>query len=162
AFGLSQPSLRIDVVHLDAVEIVFGLGIDHSEHGVSVRLPTHVRYTPVITGDCDVAAALLPTRLFGRLSMNSQHQIGKAKTQEKTADELLHWKGLREFFRVFRVFGLCIFVVDLLFSHPQKTTTKNHERKRHEITLTNGESTIRTPSTQLTLFVAGMPRRCRA
>ncbi len=62
AFGLGQPAHRVDVVGLDAVEIVFGLRVLRAEHRVRVGLAVDVRDAPVVPHDRHVLRLLLPAR----------------------------------------------------------------------------------------------------
>ena len=59
----SRP-MRVDVVRLDAVEVVLGLRVDHAEHRVGVGLAVDVRDAPVVADDGDVLRLLLPAREF--------------------------------------------------------------------------------------------------
>ncbi|MCG3162548.1 MAG: hypothetical protein JMDDDDMK_03815 [Acidobacteria bacterium] len=67
AFGLRQPPHRVEVVRLDPVEIVFGLGVDRAEDRIGVGLAVNVRDAPVIADDRDVASLLRPPLRFSRL-----------------------------------------------------------------------------------------------
>ena len=60
ALGFRQAAERIQVVGLDAVEVVLGLGILHPEHRVGVGLPVHVRDAPVVPDDGDALRLPLP------------------------------------------------------------------------------------------------------
>ena len=53
--------MRVDEVGFDPVEIVFGLGIDHAEHGVGVGLALDVRNAEIIAGDGNGGLVLVPT-----------------------------------------------------------------------------------------------------
>ena len=66
AFGLGQPPHRVDVVRLDAIEIVLGLRVDHAEDGVSVGLAVDVGNAPVVTDNRDRARFMLPASELGR------------------------------------------------------------------------------------------------
>ena len=54
----------IDEVGLDAIEIVLGLRVDHPEHGIGVGMPVHMRDSPIIAHDGNVACFFCPTRLL--------------------------------------------------------------------------------------------------
>ena len=60
ALGLGQSAHGVDIVGLDPVEVVLGLGVLHAEHGVRVRLAVHVGDAPVVAGDGDVGRLPLP------------------------------------------------------------------------------------------------------
>ena len=52
--------MRVEVVGLDAVEVVLGLRVDHAEHRVGVGLAVDVRDAPVVADDGDALRLLLP------------------------------------------------------------------------------------------------------
>ena len=60
AFGFGETALRVDEVGFDPVEVVFGLGIDHAEHGVGVGLALDVRNAEIIAGDGNGGPVLVP------------------------------------------------------------------------------------------------------
>ena len=60
ALGLRQAAHRVDVVRLDAIEVVLGLRVDHPEDRVGVGLAVDVRDAPVVADDGDVLGLLLP------------------------------------------------------------------------------------------------------
>src|SRR2546427_394614 len=59
--GFREPSLGVDEVRLDAIEIVFRLSVDHAKHGIRIGLTGDVRNPPVIANDRDLLRLLLPT-----------------------------------------------------------------------------------------------------
>ena len=52
-FGLGQAAHGVQVVGLDAVEVVFRLGVDHAEHRIGVGGAMHMGDAPVVTDDAD-------------------------------------------------------------------------------------------------------------
>ena len=64
AFGLRQAAHGVDVVGLDAIEVVFGLGVLHAEDGVGVGFAVDVGDAPVVADDGDAGRLLLPARDF--------------------------------------------------------------------------------------------------
>ena len=60
SLGLGQATLRVEEIHLDPVEVVFGLSVDHAEHGVRVGLAVDVWDAPVVSDDRDALGLLLP------------------------------------------------------------------------------------------------------
>ena len=58
--GLGESSHRVEVVHLDPIEVVLGLRIDHPEHRVGVGGARDVRDPPVVAGDRHCGGARLP------------------------------------------------------------------------------------------------------
>src|SRR2546425_1700405 len=66
SFGLGQPPHRVDVVRLDAIEIVLGLRVNHAEDGISVGLAVDVRNAPVVTDNRDRPRFTLPASELGR------------------------------------------------------------------------------------------------
>src|SRR5204862_1085782 len=64
ALGLGEPAHRVEVVRLDAIEIVLGLRVDCAEDRVGVGLPVDVGDAPVVADDRDGARLLLPSRRF--------------------------------------------------------------------------------------------------
>src|SRR6266516_4409101 len=58
--GLTQPAQCVQVVRLDAVEVVLCLRVLHSEHGVRIGFAVHVRDAPVVADDRDVLRLTLP------------------------------------------------------------------------------------------------------
>src|SRR5262245_10503564 len=61
ALRLRKPSHRVEVVRLDPIEIVFGLGINGPENRIGVRLAVDVRDPPVIADDRDITSPLPPS-----------------------------------------------------------------------------------------------------
>jgi len=64
-FGFGESARGVDVVDLDAIEVVFGLGVLHAEDGVGVGLAVNVGDAPVVAGDGDVCSFLFPAGGFG-------------------------------------------------------------------------------------------------
>ena len=70
ALRLRQTPHGVEVVGFDAIEIVLGLGVLHSEDRVGVGLAVDMRDAPVVADDGDVPGLLFPARrlrIFGRL-----------------------------------------------------------------------------------------------
>ncbi len=67
ALCLGQSSHSVNVVCFDTIEIVFGLGIDHAEHGIGIRLTRDVRDAPIVADDADAPGLLLPALELLRL-----------------------------------------------------------------------------------------------
>ena len=61
ALGFRQPPHRVQVVGLDAIEVVLSLRVDQAEHRVSVGLAVDVGDAPIIPEDGDVLRLSLPT-----------------------------------------------------------------------------------------------------
>ena len=59
-FDLGEAAEGVDVVEFDAVEVVFGLGVEQAENGVSVCLAKNVGDAPSVADDGDLARVLLP------------------------------------------------------------------------------------------------------
>ena len=96
AFSLGEPPHRIQIIRFDAVEVVLGLRIHHTEHRVSIGLPVHVRNAPIVADDEDVLGLLLPaggriSRLSGRLAARKD-----AEAAEKRDPGASHLCRLRE------------------------------------------------------------------
>ena len=60
AFDLGEATEGVEVVELDAREIVLGLRVEKTEDGVGVGPAVDVRDAPVVAGEGDVARVLLP------------------------------------------------------------------------------------------------------
>ena len=60
ALGLRQAPHGVQVVRLDAVEIVLGLRVHHAEDGVGIGLSVDVGNAPVVPDDGDVLGLSLP------------------------------------------------------------------------------------------------------
>src|SRR5439155_926222 len=58
------PPHRVDVVGFHAIEVVLGLRVSHSEHGIRVPLPINVRDAPVIANNGGVPRLAPPPRGF--------------------------------------------------------------------------------------------------
>ena len=52
--------MRVEIVRLDAIEVVLGLRVDHAEDRVRVGLAVDVRDAPVVAHDRDVLRLALP------------------------------------------------------------------------------------------------------
>ena len=84
----SRP--RVEEVHLDAVEVVLGLGIHEAEYGVRVGGGPDVGNSPVVPRDGDVPGPLLPSR-----DVRISRGAGNAEQHGKE-DELLHGAATSE------------------------------------------------------------------
>ena len=60
AFGFGETAHGIDVVGFDAIEVVFGLGVDGSEDCVRVGFSVDVGDAPVVADDGDFLGVLVP------------------------------------------------------------------------------------------------------
>jgi hypothetical protein len=58
--GLGEAAHRIEVVGLDAVEVVLGLRIGHAEHRIGIGLAVHMGDAPVVARDGDGLSFALP------------------------------------------------------------------------------------------------------
>ena len=87
ALGLRQPSHRVDVVRLDAIEVVLGLRVLHAEDSVGVRLSVDVRDAPIVADDGDIPRFFLPARGFRVLSSLGRKRDARNREHE---NELLH------------------------------------------------------------------------
>src|SRR5215471_8287822 len=67
ALGLRESSHGVEVVGLDAVEVILGLGVNHAEYGVSVGLARDVGDAPVVANDGGGAGVLFLARGVGVL-----------------------------------------------------------------------------------------------
>ena len=85
AFGFGEAAHRVDVVGLDAIEVVLGLGVDHAEDGVGVGLAVDVRDAPVVADDGDVARLSLPARDL-RVSVRMKQRERRRRTGEEERD----------------------------------------------------------------------------
>ena len=61
AFGLRKPSHRVDVIRFDAIEVILGLRVLHSENCVGVGLTMNMRDAPIVANDGDVLAPPAPS-----------------------------------------------------------------------------------------------------
>ena len=91
AFRFREPSLRVDEVGLDAVEVVFRLRVHDAEHGIRVGLAVHVRNAPVVTNDRDALRLL-----FQRGEILVGRGLAGARRRENGGgeNEVLHDAGL--------------------------------------------------------------------
>ena len=87
ALGLRQAAHGVDVVGLDAVEVVFGLGVLHAEDRVGIGFSVDVRDAPVVADDADVPGLLFPARQFLIFRRLEGERGGCGRQYE---DELLH------------------------------------------------------------------------
>ena len=74
--GFRETSHRIDVVQLDPIEVVFGLGVDHAEDRVGIGFSVDVRDAPIVADDGDVAGFLIPARRFLVFGRRESEQCG--------------------------------------------------------------------------------------
>ena len=65
ALGFREAAHRVEVVGLDAIEVVFRLRVHQAEHRVRVRAAAHVRDAMVVTRDRDVARLARPACSVG-------------------------------------------------------------------------------------------------
>ena len=87
AFGFGEAAHGVDVVGLDAIEVVFGLGVFHAEDGVGVGFSVDVGDAPVVANDGDVKRLSLQTR-FLRLRRCAE-KGGRAGHKYEEAEEML-------------------------------------------------------------------------
>ncbi len=97
AFRLGEPSDRIEVVRLDAVEIVLGLRVDDAEHRVRVGLAVHVRDAPRVADDRDVLR--LPFR-GGDVPVAGRLRRARRAREDREQHQLLHGVGFSHSGRV--------------------------------------------------------------
>jgi hypothetical protein len=84
ALRFGETPHGVEVVHLDPVEVVLRLRVDHAEHGVGVGSPPNVGDPPLVARDGDVVGAGLPAGLV---------QAGGSARGEREGEndgELLH------------------------------------------------------------------------
>ncbi len=73
AFRLRQAPHRVDVVRLDAIEIVLGLGVLHAEDRVGVGFSVDVRDAPIVADDGDIPRPVSPSaRLPGFIRLECE------------------------------------------------------------------------------------------
>ena len=86
AFGFGEAAQGVDVVGLDAVEVVFGLGVLHAEDSVGVGFAVDVRDAPVVADDGDVgcfsASSVLSRRSSAAWSSEEEKET-KIRTRIK-------------------------------------------------------------------------------
>src|SRR5207302_1163287 len=87
SLGFGKPAHRVDVVRLDAIEVVLGLRVHEAENGVGVTLAVNVRDAPGVASDRDVPRLALATYELRtrRLSWRGGH-LGRGNN----AREILH------------------------------------------------------------------------
>ena len=83
ALGLGQAAHRVDVVGLDAIEVVLGLGVLHAEDCVGVGLAVDVRDAPVVADDGDVGRLSFPARDLRGLGCVQQRERGGNKCEDE-------------------------------------------------------------------------------
>ena len=100
---LGQPTLRVDEVHLDAIEVVLRLCVDEPEDGVSVGLSVDVRDAPVVASDGDVLRLLLPARGV-RVGDGARRAACRQDGNSEEKNDLVHHdcRGWMEEFGAFR------------------------------------------------------------
>jgi hypothetical protein len=79
AFDFGEAAEGVNVVKLDAVEIVLGLRVEQAEDGVGVGFSEDVGNAPGVADDGDVAGVLLPAGEVGgwaSVSKESMHAAG--------------------------------------------------------------------------------------
>jgi hypothetical protein len=60
AFGLGESAHRIDVICLDAIEVVLGLRVLHTEDGVGIGFSVNVGEAPIVTDNGDLLRFFFP------------------------------------------------------------------------------------------------------
>ena len=109
AFGFGKPAERVDVIRLDAIEVVLGLRVHHSEHRIGIRVSVHVRDAPVVAHDAGALRLLAPARDLGGWRDrggrgNARGARGRRagderrdeRDEDEGASETRHRKGERE------------------------------------------------------------------
>ncbi len=83
-FGLGETPHGVEVIGLDAIEVVFRLRVGHAEYGVGIRLAVHVGDAPVVARDGDGLRLMVPARRFGRVGLHTRnHRERKQHRQRK-------------------------------------------------------------------------------
>ena len=67
ALGLGGAAERGQIVGLDPIEVVFGLGVDHAEHGIGIGPAADMRDAPVVARDRHPLRLPLPAGEVGVL-----------------------------------------------------------------------------------------------
>ncbi len=87
ALRLGKPSDRVQVVRLDAIEVVLGLRVHDPEHGVRIGPPRDVRDAPVVANDGDALRLLLPG---GGIRVCCRVRRGRGGGQGEEEQKLFH------------------------------------------------------------------------
>ena len=61
---LRQQPQAVEVVALDAAEVILRLRVDHAEHRIGVGFAVDMRDAPVIADDADIFRMLPPARIL--------------------------------------------------------------------------------------------------
>src|SRR6202012_934058 len=64
AIRLCQPPESIEIVALDAIEVVLRLRVDRAEHGIGIGFAVYMGDAPVVADDVNARRVLLPARLL--------------------------------------------------------------------------------------------------
>ncbi len=91
ALGLGQPPERDEIIGLNAVEVVFGLGIDHSEHRIGIGWPMDMRDAPIVANDCRALRGRCPARSLDRVGL-AERWRGKGEGGKRQGKHL-HGRG---------------------------------------------------------------------
>jgi hypothetical protein len=83
AFGFGEAPHGVDVVRLDAIEVVFGLRVLHAEDRVGVGFSVDVRNAPIVPDDGDSRGLLAPARQFGFGWLESEGGGGSGENQNQ-------------------------------------------------------------------------------
>jgi hypothetical protein len=78
ALCLRQHSQAVEVVTLDAAEVVLGLGVDGAEYRIRIGLAVDMRDAPVVADDADILGVLLPARMGLAGRRGGDRRQGKA------------------------------------------------------------------------------------
>src|SRR5882724_12034964 len=77
-FGQRREPQTIEVVALDAAEVILGLRIDHSEHRVRVGFAVDMRDAPVVADDANILGMLPPALKAHRTVKTRNFMAAKA------------------------------------------------------------------------------------
>ena len=64
ALGLGMTPERGQIVGLNAIEVIFGLGVDHGEHRIRIGAAVNMGYAPGVAGDAGGGGLARPAGLF--------------------------------------------------------------------------------------------------
>ncbi len=89
AFGFCQAAHGVEIVRLDAIEVVFGLDVGHAEDSIGIGPSVNMRDAPGVADDRDVAGLSLPAGNVLVFVRGSRRGAGSAYRGDNN-HELLH------------------------------------------------------------------------
>ena len=69
ALGLGKPAECDEIIGLDPVEVILGLGVDHAEDGIGIGRAVDMGNAPIVARDLNALGSRRPSRMLGDVGL---------------------------------------------------------------------------------------------